>query len=167
MSTKRVPAIEGWFTVPEDGVAPALIGTRDDRTGTYFFPPERVMSRAPGAADAALEDVELSRTGRLWSYTDAGYQPPEPYVPVTDPHVPFSIAAVELEKEQMVVLGQVVAGVTVDDLRVGMEMELVLGTLFTEPDPDGAEGDVVEHMVWKWQPIGTDTGSVATQGGQS
>ena len=162
MSTRRVPAIEGWFTMPEDGTAPALIGTRDSVTGTYFFPPERVMSRAPGAADAELTDVELSRTGKLWSYTNAGYRPPEPYVPVTDPHEPFAIAAVELEAEKMVVMGQVVAGVTVDDLRVGMEMELVLDTLYSEPDPDGAEGDTVEYVVWKWQPAN----SAGTEGGR-
>lgn len=162
MSTRRVPAIEGWFTMPADGTAPALIGTRDSITGTYFFPPERVMSRAPGAADAELTDVELSRTGKLWSYTNAGYRPPEPYVPVTDPHEPFAIAAVELEAEKMVVMGQVVAGVTVDDLRVGMEMELVLDTLYSEPDPDGAEGDTVEYVVWKWQPAN----SAGTEGGR-
>ena len=45
------------------------------------------MSRAPGFADSELEEVELSTRGRLWSYTDAQYQPPEPYVPVTEPHV--------------------------------------------------------------------------------
>ena len=162
MNTRRVPAIEGWFTMPEDGTAPALIGTRDSITGTYFFPPERVMSRAPGAADAELTDVELSRTGKLWSYTNAGYRPPEPYVPVTDPHEPFAIAAVELEAEKMVVMGQVVAGVTVDDLRVGIEMELVLDTLYSEPDPDGAEGDTVEYVVWKWQPAN----SAGTEGGR-
>ena len=31
--------------------------------------------------------VELSRRGRVWSYTDARYQPPPPYVPATDPYV--------------------------------------------------------------------------------
>ena len=154
MGTRRAPAIEGWFTMPTDGSAPALLGTRDSLTGTYFFPPERVMSRAPGAADAELVEVELSRAGRLWSYTDAGYRPPEPYVPVTDPHEPFAIAAVELEAEQMVVMGQVVAGVGVEDLHVGMEMELVLDTLSVEPDPDGGEGDTVEYVVWKWRPAG-------------
>ena len=105
--------------------------------------------------------MELSTRGRIWSYTDAGYRPPEPYVPVTDPHVPFAIAAVELEKEQLVVLGQVVAGVTVDDLRVGMEMELVLDTLYSEPSTeDGAQdGDVVEYVIWKWKPVSDTVGS--------
>lgn len=155
MGTTRVPAVEGWFTVPTEGTGTTLIGTRCTDSGTYFFPPERVMSRAPGFADSTLEDVELSTRGRVWSYTDAGYRPPEPYVPVTDPHVPFAIAAVELEKEQLVVLGQVVAGVTVDDLRVGMEMELVLDTLYSEPSTeDGAQdGDVVEYVIWKWKPV--------------
>ena len=91
------------------------------------------------------------RRGRLWSYTDANYQPPEPYVPVTDPHVPFCIAAVELEQEKMVVMGQVVAGITVDDLEVGMEMELVIDTLLTDDQGD--------QLIWKWRPVGVGAGS--------
>jgi uncharacterized OB-fold protein len=142
----RAPAIEGWFTLAEE---PHLLGTRCIDSGTYYFPPETTMSRAPGAAASALEPVELSRTGTLWSYTNAGYPPPEPYVPVTDPFEPFCIAAVELAAERMVVLGQCVAGVTVDDLHVGMEMELVIDTLFTEDGDDGP----VERLVWKWKPI--------------
>lgn len=161
MSTTRVPAVEGWFTVPPEGSdeQPALIGTRCSLSGTYFFPPERVMSRAPGFADAELEEVTLSRTGRLWSYTNAGYRPPEPYVPVTDPHEPFCIAAVELEAERIVVMGQVVAGVTVDDLKVGTEMELVVDVLNTEVDDDGNE---TEYLIWKWRPVtaADTTGSV-------
>jgi uncharacterized OB-fold protein len=138
-----VPAIEGWFTLDDE---PRLIGTRCSKSGTYFFPPETTMSRAPGNADSELVPVELSRTGKVWSFTNAGYQPPEPYIPVTDPYEPFAIAAVALEKEQIVVLGQCVAGVTVDDLHLGLEMELVLDTLYVEGDQ--------EFVVWKWQPIG-------------
>ena len=112
-----VPAMEGWFAPEAD--PPHLIGTRCTKSGTYFFPPEHTMSRVPGFADSPLEEVALSRTGTLWSYTNAGYQPPEPYLPVTDPFEPFAIAAVELAEEQMVVLGQVVADVAVEDLEVG------------------------------------------------
>ena len=114
------------------------------------------MSRAPGFADSELKQVELSRTGRLWSYTNAGYEPPEPYVSVTDPYQPFCIAAVELDAEQMVVLGQCVAGVTVADLEVGMPMEIVIDTLFV--DDEG-----VEQLVWKWQPTGW-AGAAKTKG---
>ena len=137
-----VSAKPEWFA--HDADQPHLIGTRCQDSGTYFFPPEYTMSRAPGFADSELTEVALSRTGTLWSYTSAGYAPPEPYVPVADPFVPFAIAAVELAEEQMVVLGQVVEGVTADDLRVGMKMELVSEPLF--------EDDDAVHMVWKWKP---------------
>lgn len=155
MATTRVPVIEGWFTMPpEDATFPAdgsglagirLLGTRCADSGTYFFPPERVMSRAPGFADAELVDVELSSTGTLWSYTDAQYQPPAPFVAATDPYQPYCLAAVELAEEQLVVLGQVVAGVTVEDLRVGMPMELVADVL--------DEDDEHTYVVWKWRPV--------------
>jgi hypothetical protein len=91
-----------------------------------------------------FETVELSRRGRIWSYTDARYKPPPPYV-AADPYVPFCLAAVELAAEKLVVMGQVTAGVTVDDLKVGDEVELVVDTLYAEGDSD--------YLVWKWQPI--------------
>ena len=64
----------------------------------------------------------------MWSYTDAQYQPPPPYIPPTDPFEPFALAAVELP-EGMVVLGQVADGYGVADLHVGAEVELVVETL--------------------------------------
>ena len=140
---QRVPAMEGWFTT--DG-EPRLLGTRCSESGTYFFPPETTMSRAPGHTTATLEPVELSRVGTLWSYTNAGYQPPDPYMPITDPHVPFCIAAVELVEERIVILGQVVAGVEPSDLKVGDQMELVVDVLYTDDDTD--------YLVWKWRPVG-------------
>jgi uncharacterized protein len=63
----------------------------------------------------------------------------------TDEHVPFCIAAVELPAERIVVLGQVVAGVSVDDLTVGQEVEVVVDTLFVD--------DEAEHQIFKWQPV--------------
>lgn len=153
MAKTRQPAVEGWFTMnptstsdlPAGAEPVALIGTRCVDSGTYFFPPERVMSRAPGFADSELVDVELSTRGRLWSYTDAQYQPPEPFIAPSDPYVPFCLAAVELDTEKLVVLGQVVEGVGVEDLKVGMEMELVLGTLYEDDDN--------EYTIWKWRPV--------------
>lgn len=161
-ATTRRAAVEGWFTMPEPGSdePPALIGTRCSGSGTYFFPPERVMSRAPGHASATLQEVTLSNRGRLWSYTDAQYQPPPPYIPVTEPHEPFCIAAVELEAEKLVVMGQVVAGVAIDELRVGMEMELVLDTLFTDHGDESGEATAV--VVWKWKPVVTASTGAAS-----
>jgi uncharacterized OB-fold protein len=142
MAKKRTPAVEGWFTL--DAERPALLGTRCQACGTVFFPREETFCRNPACASTAFEEVELSRRGRLWSYTNNAYQPPAPYVATQDPYEPFAVAAVELERERMVVLGQVVDGVAVADLEVGMEMELVLATL-----SEDAEN---EYVVWKWRP---------------
>lgn len=142
MSKQRVPAIEGWFTM--DG-EPTLLGLHDPQSGSYFFPKDVAISRAPGFANAELEEVPLSRTGRLWSYTTNHYQPPPPYE-APDPFEPYTVAAVELPRERMVVLGQLAPGVDPQTLEVGDEMELVLDTL--------SEDDENEYVVWKWRPIG-------------
>lgn len=143
MPKLRTPAVPGWFTL--DPARPALLGTRCTKCRTVFFPREETFCRSPLCAGTEFEEVELSRRGRLWSYTNNAYQPPAPYVATTDPYQPFAVAAVELERERMVVLGQVVAGVGTEQLEVGMEMELVLDTL-----SEDAEN---EYVVYKWRPV--------------
>lgn len=135
------PAIDGWFTT---GAEPALIGSRCTTCETIFFPRTQGFCRNPVCDGADFEDTELSRRGRVWSYTDARYQPPPPYIPAADPHEPFALAAVELP-ESLVVLGQVAAGYGVADLSVGTEVELVVETLYTD--------DAGEHTIWRWKPV--------------
>jgi hypothetical protein len=142
-SKQRLPAVEGWFA---ESPEPHLIGSRCTTCGTVFFPQTSFFCRNPDCDGTSFEPTALSRTGTLWSYTDAAYQPPPPYIPATDPYQPFSIAAVELAEEQMVVLGQVADGWHAEDLRVGMTMELVIDRLFAD--------DEHEYLTWKWQPIG-------------
>ena len=144
MAATREPAVQGWFTTGEEGAAPALLGSRCTGCGTFAFPAEASACRNPDCASGSFETVELSRRGRIWSYTDARYQPPAPYV-AADPYVPFCLAAVELADEKLVVMGQVVGGVTVDDLAVGDEVELVIETLYSEDDTD--------YLIWKWRPL--------------
>src|SRR5580658_7896042 len=139
-----IPAVDGWFTT--DG-SPSLLGSRCRACGTYAFPAETYFCRNPECEGQDFDAVLLSRRGRIWSYTDARYQPPPPYV-ASDPYEPFCLAAVELAEEKIVVLGQVEAPFTVDDLHVGMEVELVLGTLNKGA---GAESDP-DLVVWKWRP---------------
>jgi uncharacterized OB-fold protein len=136
-------AVEGWFrTEPE----PALLGTRCTECGTVFFPRVEGFCRNPGCRGRDLAEVPLSRRGTVWSYTDARYQPPPPYVPATDPYEPFAIVAVELADEAMVVLGQLAAGYGIDDVEVGTPVELVVEPLF--------EIDGETTTVWKWKPVG-------------
>ena len=134
------PAIEGWHTMEEK---PCLIGTQCDQCGSYFFPKQTHYCKNPDCESTDFSEVELSRTGHIWSYTNAGYKPPAPFV-AEEPFEPFAIAAVQLEKEQMVILGQVVKGTGVEDLKAGMPVELVLEPLHE------TEEDI--KLTWKWRP---------------
>ena len=142
MSKNRVPAIEGWLTMDEEN--PQLLGYLDEQSGSYFFPKDVAISHAPGFADAEFKEVALSNRGKLWSYTTNHYKPPEPYVS-PEPFEPYTVAAVELNDERMVVLGQLAEGVDPADVEVGQEMQLVLGTLY--------EDEENEYVIWKWKPV--------------
>ena len=83
-----------------------------------------------------MEEFPLPRRGRVWSYTNACYPPPAPYV-AAQPYEPVTLAAVELDEVGIVVLGQV-RGLTVDQLAVGMELELTSGPLADGP------------LMWMW-----------------
>ena len=139
---KKEPAIEGWFTMDSD--KPHLLGSKCCDCGTYYFPKQKNFCKNPSCESEEFSEVKLSRTGKVWSFTNACYKPPEPFV-AADPFVPYTIAAVELADEKMTVLGQVVEGVNVSDLKAGMEMELVLDTLY--------EDDESEKITWKWKPV--------------
>ena len=140
---QRVPAIQGWFTLDAD--APALLGARCSTCATIVFPPRRGACPNPSCRGAELEQAPLGRTGRIWSYTTNHYPPPEPYF-AADPFVPFTVAAVELAEERMVVLGQMVAGTDPATLSVGQEVEVALGTLYADDDN--------EYLMWQWAPRG-------------
>ncbi|MCA9644355.1 MAG: OB-fold domain-containing protein [Polyangiaceae bacterium] len=138
----RVPAVPGLFTLEPEV---ALVGSRCSDCGSYFFPREQVVCRNPRCRSSHLEACELSRAGKLWSFTSSAYKPPPPFV-APEPFEPFALAAVELEREKLVVLGQVVRGVLPEALRVGMPMQLTSEVL--------EESDSQVLMVWKWAPSG-------------
>jgi uncharacterized OB-fold protein len=138
----RVPVIEGWFT---QGPQPQLIGARCVHCRSYFFPKTQTTCSNPACDGSEFEEVALSRTGRIWSYTENCFKPPEPYVS-PEPFVPYTVAAVELAAEKMVVLGQMEAGTDPDALAVGAQVELVLGTLHE----DGERA----YQMWYWRPCG-------------
>jgi uncharacterized protein len=146
------PVIEGWFTTGEE---PALLGRHCRECGTYQFPPTAEWCPNPACTSESLDTVPLSRTGRVWSYTDARYQPPAPFVSRTDPYQPFAIAAVELDKERIVILGQVADGFDLSDLRVGSPVEVVVEPLDSAAD--------ATKVVWRWRPIQSDERSQADE----
>lgn len=139
------PVVEGWFTA---GAEPTLLASRCTTCSNVVFPPVAEDSvtfcRNPACDGEEHTSLALSRRGTVWSYTDAQYQPPAPYVSLSDPYQPFALAAVELP-EGLVVLGQVADGYGVADLRVGAEVELVVETL----DAD----DTGERTTYRWKPV--------------
>lgn len=145
MPHTRTPAVAGWFG--GEGEDFRLLGTRCSSCTSVFFPREDVHCRNPHCAGGALEEVSLSRKGRIWSYTDNQYRPPSPYVSNRElPWEPYALIAVELEAERIVVLGQAAPGITVADLTVGAEVEVVPGVL----DEDAE----TTWTTWHWRPTG-------------
>lgn len=141
MTKTQVPAVEGLFTMEAE---PRLIGGKGRGRDSYFFP-KNLAGADPGLiSDPERDEVLLSRTGTVWSYTSMEYAPPAPY-PTPEPYEPFVLAAVELDEEKLVVLGQMVVGTKLADVSVGMRVELTIEVLYEDDDN--------EYMIWKWQPL--------------
>lgn len=135
--------MEGLFTMDEQN--PRLIGGKGIGRESYFFPKGLAGADPAGIAlgTPEREEVLLSSQGTVWSYTTASYPPPAPYVVTRDPWEPFVLAAVELP-EKIVILGPMSDEVTLEDMRIGMKVELALTTLY--------EDDEHEYISWEWRP---------------
>ncbi len=126
-----VPAIDGWFSDT------ALLGTRCRACGSFFFPPDQAFCRNPACGSSEVEATELSRTGRIWSFSINHYDAPAPFTG----KAPYTVVAVELATEQLVVLGQLAAGIDPASLHIGDEVEITI-----EPLSEGSD-----EVVWKWK----------------
>ncbi len=129
MPEATAAVVDGWFAAEPE---PHLIGGRCPACGTFVFPPRSNDCPNPACESPVLEAIALSRRGTLWSYTENRYAPPPPYV-TAEPFEPYALAAVELEAEGIIVLGQVARGVGADELRVGIPMQLEIGALHDGP----------------------------------
>ena len=143
MGKKKVPAVEGMFTM--DAANPTLIGGKSRSSGSYYFPKDLAGHDPEAASNESREEVVLSREGKVWSYTSADYPPALPYIITEEPFKPFVIAAVELEKEGMVICGQMMPGIQISDMEVGMNVQVALDVLYEDGE--------YQYMVWKWEPV--------------
>jgi len=145
MGTKRkqVAAIEGLFTWPSKD--PRLIASSCKKCHSVSFPSSKYCNN-PNCNDGVVGEIELSRTGKLYSYTIQAYAPPPPYVK-TEPFKPFAIGLVELP-EKIRVVGMM-TGCDVKDVKVGMDVEMIVEKIY-ETD---VNGEICEMMTWKWKPI--------------
>jgi uncharacterized OB-fold protein len=139
---KQIPCLDGWFTLPPQ--EPRLIGNRCQSCGHYFFPKAKTCRNPFCKKTKPLEEVQLSKNGKLFAYTVNYYPPPPPYH-APDPFVPFGVASIELP-EGIKVGGQIPKSVDLSTLKVGMEMETVREVLYEDDQGN-------EVISWMFQPV--------------
>lgn len=137
---EQYPAVEGLFTWPTDD--PHLIGGRCKSCGTYFFPKFYVVHK-PDCKDGEVEEVLLSKRGKLESYTVMYYPSPPPFVN-SDPFAPWAVGLVILP-EGIKVLG-ILTGCKLDELKTNINVEVVVEKLYE--DEGGSEA-----LGWKFRPV--------------
>ncbi len=135
-SLSRFPIVEGLIKVVPEG--PKLIGSKCKNCGSVSFPKIPTCPN-PDCTRKEVEEYLLGRGGKLWSYTIQLFQPPAPFK--MEPFKPFGVGIVELP-EGIRILGMLT---TTENLRIGMEVELVVDKLYEE------EGN--EYLTWKWKPV--------------
>lgn len=136
---RRIPINEDLLTTP---LFPAgqvrLRGSKCRTCGEVFFG-KHLSCENCGSED--IEEMPLSRRGKLYTYTVIRHRPPGDYKG-PDPFVPFGVGLVELPEGC-----RVVAPLTASDkLEIGMELELLVDKLYE--DEDGHE-----VMAFKFKPI--------------
>lgn len=123
-----------------------LIGSHCNDCGAYAFPRQTGCSRCCGTA---VESVELSRNGTLWTWTLQAFRPPAPPYrgPDKEPEdfQPFLLGMIELPGECRV-LSRILAD-SPEDIKIGMPMEL---TLF--PYTVNEEGQTILSYAFKTDP---------------
>ena len=119
----QTPVAEGLFTLPADPAEqPTLLASETD--GRLSFPPK------PDGTPYALK-----RRGTLWSFTSQNFRPPAPPYDGNDTvetFQPYLVGYVELEGE-LIVEGRL-TDCTIDQLELGLPMELRLIPYTTRPD---------------------------------
>ncbi len=101
----------GLFT---EGPEPALVGGRCSECGRFHFPRADIC---PYCSAETVEEVELSRNGRLWAWTSVNTAPPG-YLG----EVPYGFGVVELPEGLRVITR--LTDTDVDRLHLGQSMRL-------------------------------------------
>lgn len=118
-----VPVAEELFEFAEDV---ALIGGRCDGCGAHSFP-RATHCRNPECVGGAVTRTLFGRRGSLYSYTVQAYRPPPVFA--MDDWAPYALGLVQLPEGLRVLA--MLSG-PVDDLRIGMPLELVVESLRTD-----------------------------------
>ncbi len=100
--------------VIDEGI-PKLLGGKDSNGNVVFPIPD-------SEAGKAMEEIKLSTTGKLWSFTRQDFRPKSPY-DGPEEFTPFLLGYVELAE---VIVETHLTECALEQLELGMEMELVI-----------------------------------------
>jgi len=127
----QVAVAENLFTWPSDD--PRLIATREISTGRISFPAKKAYGNSED-----FEQILLGKKGTLWTWTVQRFLPKSPPYAGTETletFKPYAVGYVELPGEIKVETR--ITGCELSDLKIGMEMELVIEKF--KEDDDGNE----------------------------
>lgn len=139
MTTNQIPIQPGLFTWPSE--QPQLIGSRCRDNQVVAFPAQK---NCPFSGSLNVEEIRLSRRGRLWTWTVQAFPPPAPYSGSREGFQAFGVGYIELPEGL-----RVESRLTISDpakLRIGMLMELVI-----VPFDQDASGNT--RMTFAFQPV--------------
>lgn len=119
--------VDGLVEHGADG--PRLIGAHCVACATTYFP-ERAHCANPACDDGRTTPTLLPARGTLYSYTFQRYMPPPPFR--MDDWAPYLLGLVDLGEGVQVMA--MLSGVDADTVQIGMPLQLVTETLFTDPE---------------------------------
>jgi len=122
----KVPELADLFDWTKDGVR--LQSAKCNTCGTYFFPASHHQHR-PGCSRQGVENVFLSRRGKLATYTVQYYMCPPPFKTAGD-ITPYGIGMVEFP-EGISVAG-IITETDLNALKIGLDMETTTYTLYKD-----------------------------------
>jgi uncharacterized OB-fold protein len=143
-SKASVPLREGlWVERPGPDARPQLLGSRCLSCREVFFP-RKENGICTYCQSTDLEDLSLSPRGKIYSFTVVMQRPPVYY----QGEVPYGLGFVELPEGVRV--ETLFTGCDPEDLRVGMEVEMVIDRLCED---EGGK----EIVTYKFRPTRSGT----------
>ncbi|MBC8274256.1 MAG: OB-fold domain-containing protein [Chloroflexi bacterium] len=146
---KVIPVKEGLWTTPSspDG-QPQLIGSRCLHCGELYFP-KKVRGVCANCQQESLEDVRLSRRGKIHSFSVVMQQPGGGYYKGP---VPYAYGCVDLPEGVRIV--SLLTESDPEKLEIDMDVEMVVEKLC-----DDDEGNVI--TTFKFKPVKNNLGKEA------
>lgn len=118
---KKVFIRDDLFKTTPEGIV--LVGNRCPQCGEAFFPKAEFCTRC---LNKELEEMPLSKRGTLYSFTITR-------VPVGRYPIPHAVGMITLPEKVRLTAPLIIGE---KDFKIGEEMEMVIGTLWTEEDHD-------------------------------